>query len=111
MPKQPAVLDPVFKALADPTRRAVVERLTAGPAATTALAEGFDLALPTFTQHLGVLERGGLVTSHKDGRIRTYHLVPAPIDRAAAWMLTQRTHWERRLDQLDHHLSRLKEQS
>lgn len=103
-------LDQVFSALADPTRRKVVERLVAGPAATTELAEPFAMALPSFTQHLGVLERAGLVTSSKRGRVRTYELVPAGLDVADHWLAEQRGVWERRLDQLDDLLSTLKEQ-
>ena len=104
------VLDEVFSALADPTRRKVVERLAAGPAATSELAEPFAMALPSFTQHLGVLERAGLVTSSKQGRVRTYELVPAGLDVADGWLAEQRSLWERRLDQLDNLLSTLKEQ-
>jgi DNA-binding transcriptional ArsR family regulator len=98
------VLDDVFHALADPTRRSVVERLGAGPVSTSVLAQDHDMALPSFTQHLGVLERCGLVTSEKRGRVRTYRLVPGPLDAMAAWMRTQRDVWERRLDQLDDYL-------
>jgi DNA-binding transcriptional ArsR family regulator len=101
MAKYPAGLDPVFHALADPTRRSVVERLGRGPVATSELARPFGMALPSFTQHLGVLERCGLVTSEKRGRVRTYRLVPAPLEMAEGWMVAQRRTWERRLDQLD----------
>jgi DNA-binding transcriptional ArsR family regulator len=94
-------LDGVFHALADPTRRSVVERLGEGPVATSVLAEPFGMSLPSFTQHLGVLERCGLVTSQKRGRVRTYALVPAPLELAEGWMVEQRRTWERRLDQLD----------
>ena len=66
----------MFQALADPTRRAVITRLGRGPAATSELARPFAMALPSFTQHLDVLERSGLVASHKEGRVRTYRLVP-----------------------------------
>jgi DNA-binding transcriptional ArsR family regulator len=111
MPNQQAELDLVFRALADPTRRAVVERLGAGPAATSELARPFAMALPSFTQHLEVLERGGLVTSVKQGRVRTYCLAPEPLAVAEHWMATQREHWERRLDQLDDYLTQLKEQT
>ena len=104
------VLDEVFAALADPTRRQVVERLVAGPAPTSELAEPFAMALPSFTQHLGVLERAGLVASSKQGRVRTYELVPTGLDVADGWLAEQRTDWERRLDQLDDLLSTLKEQ-
>jgi len=110
MPKQEVELDQVFKALADPTRRKVVERLVSGPATTSELAEPFDMALPSFTQHLGVLERAGLVTSTKQGRVRTYALSPAALELADGWLADQRRRWERRLDQLDDLLTTLKEQ-
>ena len=97
-------LDDVFKALADPTRRAVVERLGVGPASTTELARPFAMALPSFTQHLEILERSGLVVSLKAGRVRTYRLTPAPLEGAGTWLATQREQWNRRLDQLDAHL-------
>jgi DNA-binding transcriptional ArsR family regulator len=95
------VLDQVFKALSDPTRRAVVERLSRGPATTSELAAPFAMALPSFTQHLDVLERAALVSSTKQGRVRTYRLAPDPLVGAGDWMSAQRSTWERRLDQLD----------
>lgn len=101
MPEQTAVLDRVFKALSDPTRRQVVERLGVGPASTSELARPFTMALPSFTQHLDVLERAGLVTSTKAGRVRTYRLQPVALDVAQGWLAEQRRLWERRLDQLD----------
>ena len=110
MPNQSALLDRdpgfgrVFKALADPTRLAVVERLGRGPAATSQLADEFDMALPSFLQHLKVLEGSGLVTSHKQGRVRTYRLTPEPLRAAEHWLSEQRDVWERRLDRLDEHL-------
>ena len=94
----------VFKALADPTRMAVIERLGIGTASTSELAEPFDMALPSFTQHLDVLERSGLVASYKQGRVRTYRLTPAPLERAGEWLGAQHEHWTRRFDQLDAHL-------
>jgi DNA-binding transcriptional ArsR family regulator len=94
----------VFKALADPTRLAVIERLGIGTASTSELAEPFDMALPSFTQHLDVLEQSGLVASYKQGRVRTYRLTPAPLERAGEWLGAQREHWTRRFDQLDAHL-------
>jgi DNA-binding transcriptional ArsR family regulator len=103
MPKYPG-LDLVFHALADPTRRRVVERLGAGPASTSTLARPFDMALPSFSQHLAVLERSGVVGSHKRGRVRTYHLVPDPLDTARSWMDAQQAVWTARLDQLDEFL-------
>ena len=69
-------LDEVFHALGDGSRRAMVERLSRGPASVSELARPFVMALPTVTQHLGVLEKAGLVTSHKEGRVRTYQLIP-----------------------------------
>lgn len=110
MPNQSASLDHVFQALADPTRRAVLERLGAGPAATLELARPFRMALPSFTQHLGVLESCGLVRSRKVGRVRTYELARRSLKLAESWLTRQREHWERRLDQLDDYLGELKEQ-
>jgi DNA-binding transcriptional ArsR family regulator len=103
--------DEVFKALADPTRRAVIERLGISPASTSELARPFGMALPSFLQHLDVLERCGLVASSKQGRVRTYRLTPEPLERAGSWLAEQRAHWTRRLDQLDAHLSTMKESS
>lgn len=109
MPNQPVKLDRVFHALADPTRRAVVERLGSGPAPTLELARPFRMALPSFTQHLGVLESCGLVRSRKKGRTRTYELAPRPLKMVETWLTMQRALWERRLDQLDDYLKGLKE--
>jgi DNA-binding transcriptional ArsR family regulator len=103
-------LNGVFHALSDPTRRQVVERLTQGPATTSDLARPFDMALPSFTQHLSVLERSGLVTSDKSGRVRTYRLAPQPLEDIGTWLAAQRALWTRRLDQLDSFLYDLKEQ-
>jgi DNA-binding transcriptional ArsR family regulator len=109
MPQLVAELDRLFQALADPTRRAVVERLGRGPTATSELARPFDMALPSFVQHLDVLEKAGLVTSKKEGRVRTYRLTPQPLQAVDDWMTTQRQLWERRLDQLDEYVRTLKE--
>jgi len=110
MPKQSAQLNRVFQALADPTRRAVVERLGSGPAAMSELAQPFAMALPSFAQHLDVLEGCGLVRSRKQGRVRTYRLVPRQLQAVDSWMQKQRAGWARRLDQLDQHLKTMKEQ-
>src|SRR5918995_2356964 len=109
MPQLVAELDRLFQALADPTRRAVVERLGRGPTATSELARPFDMALPSFVQHLDVLEKAGLVTSKKEGRVRTYRLTPQPLQAVDDRMTTQRQLWERRLDQLDEYVRTLKE--
>jgi DNA-binding transcriptional ArsR family regulator len=108
MPNQQ--LNSVFHALTDPTRRAVLERLTRGPAAVSELAQPFKMALSSFVQHLGVLEDCGLVRSKKQGRVRTYTLVPQPLTAAEHWLSAQRAVWERRLDSLDNFLETLKEQ-
>ena len=110
MPNQSVPLNRVFQALADPTRRAVLERLSSGPASVSELAQPFQMALPSFSQHLEVLENCGLVRSRKTGRVRTYELAPQPLKEAEQWMVTQRANWERRLDQLDDYLKDLKEQ-
>lgn len=109
MPNHSTRLDGVFGALSDPTRRAVVERLRRGPASTSELAQPFAMALPSFVQHLGVLERSGLVRSRKAGRVRTWRLVPKPLETATHWLDGQRIQWERRLDRLDAVLYELKE--
>ena len=104
-------IDGVFRALSDPTRRRVLERLSRSPAAVSELAEPFDMALPSFVQHLRVLEGSGLVRSRKVGRVRTYRLVPKRLKLAEDWLLRQREIWERRLDQLDDYLIELKEEN
>ena len=96
-----ARLGVVFHALSDPTRLAVVERLSVGPAGTTELARPFAMALPSFMQHLAVLEQAGVVASQKRGRVRVYQLAPTALRAGAEWLATHRNHWERRLDRLD----------
>ncbi|WP_299138228.1 helix-turn-helix transcriptional regulator [uncultured Tateyamaria sp.] len=95
-------LDQFFAALADPTRRAVVERLLDGPAAVGVLHAEHDMALPTFLRHLKVLERSGLVTSSKVGRVRTVEMQPDALAQAAGWFDAHRSMWERRMDRLAH---------
>jgi DNA-binding transcriptional ArsR family regulator len=101
-------LNRVFQALADPTRRAVLERLSRGSAAMSELAEPFHMALPSFAQHLDVLEDCGLVRSSKEGRVRTYQLAPQPLKAVEGWLAKQRALWTRRLDQLDVYLKEQK---
>ncbi len=110
MPKYADPVDELLKALADPTRRQVVERLGSGPASTSVLAEPFGMALPSFTQHLSVLEAAGLVSSTKEGRTRTYVLVPDGLDQLEGWLADQRRLWHQRLDQLDEFLINEQEQ-
>lgn len=103
------MLDQVFQALANPTRREVVRLLGRGPAAMTELARSFKMALPSFLQHLQVLEKCGLVRSQKTGRSRVYELAPEPLEAAEDWMKAARRHWETRFDQLDSFLLSQKE--
>jgi DNA-binding transcriptional ArsR family regulator len=111
MPNHAEQLNDVFHALADPTRRKVLERLSKGPAPVSELARPFEMALPSFAQHLDVLERCGLVRSRKAGRVRTYRLTPKPLKEAEHWMTRQRAIWERRLDQLGNCLLTLKDKT
>lgn len=108
MPNQSAQLDRIFYALADPTRRAVLERLSIGPAAVSELAKPFKMALPSFTQHLNVLSDCGLVHSQKIGRIRTYQIDQIALTVAEQWIDDQRAIWEARLNQLDTYLNTIK---
>ncbi|EJN03060.1 metalloregulator ArsR/SmtB family transcription factor [Phyllobacterium sp. YR531] len=107
----PVPIDAVFRALADPTRRGVLERLVNSPASVSELAEPFDMALPSFVEHLRVLEGSGLVSSQKTGRVRTYRISTEPMKLAENWLSKQRTLWERRLDQLDEYMLTLKEEN
>ena len=106
----PPPIDGIFRALADPTRRRVVERLNRSPASVSELAQPFEMALPSFIEHLKVLEGCGLVRSEKIGRTRTYQLAPEPLQLAENWLAEQRALWERRLDQFDAYVMSLKEQ-
>jgi len=107
---KPAVVDRVFRALSDPTRRDVLERLASRSASVSELAASYDMALPSFVEHLRVLEGSGLVRSRKIGRVRTYELAPEQMKVAEDWLGRQRKLWERRLDQLDSYLLKLKQE-
>ena len=109
IPEKP--IDSVFRALSDPTRRHVLERLSRSPASVSELAAPFDMALPSFVQHMSILEESGLVRSRKTGRVRTYQLAPKRMQLAENWLAQQRTLWNRRLDQLDDYLLDLKEKT
>lgn len=102
-------IDHVFRALSDPTRRHVLERLSRSPASVSELAAPYGMALPSFVQHMGILEECGLVQSRKAGRVRTYEIIPKRLKLAEDWMVRQRALWEKRLDQLDSYLITLKE--
>ncbi|TGJ99504.1 transcriptional regulator [Leptospira semungkisensis] len=109
MPSKTTNLDDLFHALADPTRRSVLERLSLGPATVGELAEPFDMALPSLMQHLSVLEDSVLVRSQKVGRVRTYQLTYQQLELGERWFSKQRASWEKRLNQLDNYLLDLKE--
>jgi DNA-binding transcriptional ArsR family regulator len=104
MPAPAANLDLTFQALADPTRRGMVERLSRGPASVSELAAPFAMSLPAIVQHLAVLEASGLVVSEKVGRVRTCRMEPAALSLAEQWIDERRSDWERRLDRLGDYL-------
>ena len=108
-PARSRPIDGVFRALSDPTRRGVIERLSRSPASVSELAAPFDMALPSFVEHLRVLEGCGLVRSRKSGRVRTYQIAAERLQLAESWLAEQRALWERRLDQLDDYLLELKD--
>ena len=104
MPRNAANLDLTFQALADPTRRAMVERLSRGHASVSELARPYEMSLPAIVQHLAMLEKSGLVRSEKVGRVRTFSMVPAALSLAEKWLNQRRAQWEQRLDRLGEHL-------
>lgn len=105
MLKYSVSLDLVFHALADPTRRTLVERLTRGPASVTELAEPLHMTMSAVMQHLAVLETSGLVRTEKCGRVRTCSIERAPLKKAEEWISKRRAGWERRLDRLGNYLA------
>jgi DNA-binding transcriptional ArsR family regulator len=100
-----ARLAPLFHALADPTRGAVAARLAEGPATVGTLAAPFDMALPTFLQHLKVLEAGGVIVTEKTGRTRVCRINPAAFGLAEGWLAAQRRKWEAQTDRLQDFLA------
>jgi DNA-binding transcriptional ArsR family regulator len=104
---QYAVADDVFYALSNSTRRRVLERLSAGSATVSELAAPFDMQLPSFVQHLSVLERSRLVKSKKRGRVRTYEIAPERLKVAEDWLTARRRLWEARLDRFDRYVKQL----
>ncbi|GAA5069753.1 ArsR/SmtB family transcription factor [Lysobacter panacisoli] len=105
---QSAVADDVFYALSNSTRRKVLEQLSLGPATVTQLAAPFDMKLPSFVQHLSVLERSRLVKSKKQGRVRTYEIAPERFKLAEDWLTKRRQEWESRFDRFDEYVKQLK---
>ena len=106
---QSAVVDDVFYALSNATRRQVLEQLSVGPATVSELAAPFDMKLPSFVQHLSVLEESRLVKSKKRGRVRTYEIAPERFKVAEAWLEQQRAVWETRFDRFDEYVKHLQE--
>jgi DNA-binding transcriptional ArsR family regulator len=102
-----APLDRAFQALADPTRRAMVERLTQGPASVGELKRPLKMSLPAVMQHVAVLETLGLIVSQKSGRVRTCRINLPALAEAEQWIVDRRLEWERRFDRLDEYLKSL----
>lgn len=102
-----AALDRAFHALADPTRRAMIERLAREPASVSALARPLSMSLPAVMQHLTVLEASGLVRSEKSGRVRMCRVEPEALSLAERWINDRRAEWESRLDRLSDYLATL----
>jgi DNA-binding transcriptional ArsR family regulator len=100
----PSILDRTFSALSDPTRRAIIARLSAGESTVCALAEPFAMSLPAISRHLRVLESAGLVTRTREGRVHRIGLAPEPLRNAAEWIVDHRRFWEARLDALADYL-------
>lgn len=100
-------LSPIFAALADPTRRAILERLAEGDATVTELAEPFAMSLPAISKHLSVLERAGLVAKERDGVRRHCRITATPLKSATSWLEEYRRHWEANLDALDAYLTHI----
>jgi len=101
-------LDLAFQALADPTRRGMLARLSRGPASVSELARPYAISLPAVMQHLQLLETSGLVRSEKQGRVRTCRIEPRALAGAESWIAEQRALWEGRLDRLEDYLETLK---
>jgi DNA-binding transcriptional ArsR family regulator len=102
------VVDAVFHALSNPTRRKVLEQLSVRPATVSELAARFDMQLPSFVQHLSVLEQSRLVRSKKRGRVRTYEIAPDRFTVVDDWLTARRQAWEARLDRFDQYVTQLK---
>lgn len=102
-------LDTLFHALADPARRAMIERLSRGPATVSELANPLPMSLPSAMQHLGVLEEAGLVRSEKLGRVRTCSMDPMALSQAEQWINDRRLEWQQRLDRLGEYLKTIED--
>ena len=105
---QSVATDAVFHALSNQTRRQVLERLSTGPATVSELAAPFEMQLPSFVQHLSILEESRLVRSTKRGRVRTYEIAPERFQLLDDWLTARRKEWEARLDRFDDYVTQLK---
>jgi DNA-binding transcriptional ArsR family regulator len=110
MLNEPARLDLAFQALADPTRRGMLTRLSRAPASVSELAGPLRMSLPAVMQHLRLLEASGLVHSEKKGRVRTCRIEPAALAGAEAWIAEQRAAWEAQLDRFETHVRKMKKE-
>ena len=102
-------LDATFSALSDPTRRSILERLIIGESSVTSLAEPFDMSLPAVSKHLRVLEKAGLLSQGKDGRVRRCRMEAGPMKEAADWIGLYRRFWEEQLDSLAGYIERMQQ--
>ncbi|HEY3741255.1 MAG TPA: metalloregulator ArsR/SmtB family transcription factor [Bryobacteraceae bacterium] len=102
-------LSSTFSALADPTRRAILARLSSGDASVTELAQPFNMSMPAISKHLKVLERAGLITRGRDAQCRPCHLSADPLKGAAGWIDHYRIFWEQSLDRLDQYLREIQQ--
>jgi DNA-binding transcriptional ArsR family regulator len=109
MLNQSTSLDLAFQALADPARRAMLERLSRGPASVSELAQPLQMSMPAVLQHLAVLEQAGLASSRKVGRVRSCELGAARLDEVQNWLKARRAEWEARFDRLEAYLNEMKE--
>lgn len=108
MAKYPVNLDKAFSALADPTRRAIVNQLCDGPKSVSELSQPFDMAMPSLLKHVRVLEESGLIRSEKAGRVRTCALQSDALQETETWIHRQVAVWESRLDRMEAHIQRMK---
>lgn len=102
-------LDPVFHALSDATRRGILKQLSSGPASVSDLAKGVPMALPSFLKHLKVLDKSGLIKSHKQGRVRICEIQTQNLQQAENWLQQQRQLWMEQTDRLEAYLEHIED--
>ncbi|MGA9869882.1 MAG: metalloregulator ArsR/SmtB family transcription factor [Rhodococcus sp. (in: high G+C Gram-positive bacteria)] len=111
MAQYPNRLDTVFATLSDPTRRAVIDRLSTGPASVSELAGPFDMALPSFMKHVRMLEQSGWISTRKTGRVRICALDTTPFSVVDDWLQRHRAMWEQHTDRLENFVTEQENQS